>query len=98
MKIYISGKISGMESLAPELFYHAEKHLQLKGFEPVNPMAICHEHDKSWHSYMKRDIQALCDCEAIYMLHNWTESKGAIIEHSLALLLGMKIFYQTSNH
>lgn len=98
MKIYISGKISGIEDIAAEIFHQAAGHLQSKGFHPVNPMAIPHDHDGSWHNYMKRDIQALCDCEAIFMLHNWTDSRGAIIEHSLAMLLGMKIFYQTPNH
>jgi len=98
MKIYISGKISGIEDIAPEIFDKAAKELEIKGLQPINPMAIQHEHDGSWHNYMKRDIQALCDCEAIFMLHNWTESRGAIIEHSLAMLLGMKIHYQTPNH
>ena len=55
-KIYISGKISGIENEAPELFTKAEKELQAKGFETVNPMTLNHEHDKSWHSYMKEDV------------------------------------------
>ena len=49
-KIYISGKISGIENEATELFAKAEKELQAKGFETINPMTLNHEHDKSWHS------------------------------------------------
>ena len=60
-KIYISGKISGIENEAPELFSKAEKELQAKGFETVNPMTLNHQHDKSWHSYMKEDVKALCN-------------------------------------
>lgn len=94
MKYFISGKISGIEKDAPELFKHAEKQLKAKGFEVVNPMTLNHSHDKSWHSYMKEDVKALCECDAIYMLSNWTDSKGAIIEHTIAMYLGLKVQYE----
>ena len=95
MKIYLSGKISGIENQAPELFEKAEKELQAKGFEVINPMKLNHQHDKSWHSYMKEDVKAMCDCDSIYMLSNWTDSKGAVIEHLIANYLGLTIQYQT---
>ncbi len=94
LKIYISGKISGIENQATELFKNAENELKEKGFEVINPMALNHNHDKSWHSYMKEDVKALCDCNCIYMLKNWTDSKGAIIEHTIALYLGLNVQYQ----
>ena len=94
MKYYISGKISGIENAAPELFEKAEKQLQAKGFKTVNPMTLNHKHDKSWHSYMKEDVKALCECDVIYMLSNWTDSKGAIIEHTIAMYLGLKVQYE----
>lgn len=94
-KIYISGKISGIEEEAPQLFKDAEVYLrEYCGFEVVNPIKIEHNHDQSWQSYMKADIKALCDCTAIYMLRNWTDSKGAEIERRIAMDLGMKIIYE----
>lgn len=93
-KAYISGKITGIENEAPTLFAKAEKELQSRGFETVNPLTLNHQHDKSWHSYMKEDVKALCECDVIYMLSNWTDSKGAIIEHTIAMYLGLKVIYQ----
>lgn len=93
-KVYISGKISGIESLAVKLFDDAEHNINSKGFIAVNPMKLSHKHDKSWHSYMREDIKVLCDCDEIYMLNNWTDSKGAIIEHTIAMYLGLTIKYQ----
>lgn len=94
IKIYISGKVSGIENEAAGLFEKAEKELQARGFETVNPMALPHQHDKSWHSYMKEDVKALCDCDAIYMLSNWTDSKGAILENTIAMYLGLNVLYE----
>lgn len=93
-KIYISGKISGIENDATELFAKAENELISKGYEVINPMTLNHEHDKTWHSYMREDIKALCDCNEIFMLSNWADSKGAIIEHTIAVYLGIKVKYQ----
>jgi hypothetical protein len=93
-KIYISGKISGIENEAIELFSKAEKELNAKGYETVNPMKLNHQHDKSWHSYMKEDVKMLCECDEIFMLSNWTDSKGAIIEHTIAMYLGLKVSYE----
>lgn len=94
-RIYISGKITGIEEEASELFNKAEKVLIWEGKNPINPMKLNHQkHDGSWHSYMKTDIKALCDCDEIFMLTNWTDSKGAIIEHTIAMFLGLKVTYQ----
>ncbi len=92
-KAYISGKITGIENEAPALFAAAEKELNERGYNVVNPLTLNHAHDKSWHSYMKEDIKALCDCDMIHMLANWTDSKGAIIEHTIAMYLGLKVEY-----
>ncbi len=43
---------------------------------------------------MKEDVKALCECDVIYMLSNWTDSKGAIIEHTIAMYLGLKVQYE----
>ena len=96
-KIYISGKISGIEDKALHLFNKAEDNLTDLGYEAINPMALNHDHDKSWHSYMKEDVKALCGCDVIYMLSNWTDSKGAIIEHTIAMYLGLEVIYQSLN-
>jgi hypothetical protein len=43
---------------------------------------------------MKEDISALLTCDAIYLLKNWGDSRGARIERAIALELGIKIIYE----
>lgn len=93
MKIYISGKITGIEEEARALFAQAEEELRAQGHEPTNPMALPHLHDKEWHSYMREDIKALCSCDAICMLPNWHNSQGAKLEYTIARALGITIFF-----
>ena len=95
MKIYISGAISSLpESEYKSRFSAAEETLKEIGYQPVNPLNIIHEHDCSWENYMIEDIRVLFQCPAIYMLNKWRGSKGARIEHAIAIETGMKIIYQ----
>ena len=93
-KVYISGRITGMEERAKELFEQAEAELTNMGYEAVNPMKLNHQHDLAWESYMKQDIKALCDCDAIYLMKNYTDSKGALLELAIAMELKLEVIYQ----
>lgn len=93
---YISGPITGRtETVYVSAFAKAKEKLKQAGYEPVNPLELPHLHDKSWTSYMGEDIKELLQCQAIYMLPDWKESKGARIEHAIACELGMEIIYST---
>ena len=93
-KVYISGKITGMESDAEIIFSKAEEFLKKEYRAVVNPMKLNHDHDKSWESYMKVCIKALCDCDVIYLLSNYSNSKGALMELAMAKDLGLEIIYE----
>ena len=95
MKIYISGKISGTDlSETRKRFAAVAKATKRLGYEPVNPLENgLSEHD-SWEAHMLKDIADLLHCNAIYMLQEWKESKGARIEHYIATKVGMPIMYE----
>lgn len=95
MKIYISGKISGTDLTETRArFAAAAKVTKRLGYEPVNPLENgLSEHD-SWEAHMLKDIIDLLQCNAIYMLQGWEDSKGARIEHYIATKIGMPIMYE----
>lgn len=93
--IYISGKITGLDDYA-EKFSAAKKYLIGLGLTVINPVECDHSKNKDWHEFMITDLKYLFQCDAIYMLNNWSESTGARIEHFIAQETGMKIFYQPS--
>lgn len=92
MRIYIAGKITGIENEAVLKFKRAETILKGMGYEPVNP--LIENTTDTWENYMKLGISKLLTCDGIYMLSNWMNSKGAKIEHNLAEILKLKIIYE----
>ena len=94
MKIYISGKISGLKKFEYESnFYRAERMCYwLKQFEGkrylmkiISPLKIKPLFGiKRWTFYMISDLIALSKCTHIAMQQNWTDSRGAVIEYFFA--------------
>ena len=99
MRIYISGQITGLDiKVAEEYFEQIENKLRDAGHVPINPMKVVEYHpDHKYEHYMAEDLKALCHCDAIFMLENWQNSRGAKIEHGVALGMEKMIFY-SKNH
>ncbi len=97
MKIYISGQITGLaKEVYEKNFSVAEQSLFLQGWDVVNPVTHCARlpENTSWKDYMIEDIRILFDCDSVYMLNNWANSRGARIEHFIAIELNKSIIYQ----
>lgn len=93
-KCYIAGKIGDLpKEEYLKKFADAEMKVKDLGFTPVNPTTQPHDHDKQWSSYMKEDIMAMLQCDAVFAMPCWSESPGATIEVSLAAKLGMKVIF-----
>lgn len=89
-RVYLSGKISGLdESTYSTLFVRAQVEVNIShGFrvnEIINPVRIKPLFGiKRWFFYMVKDLYILSHCTHIAMLPNWTDSRGACIEHFFA--------------
>ena len=96
-KIYIAGKISGEDiAVCTMKFGKAQKEIESQGFEVLNPLEIVGTWDTTWEDAMKKCIAALMTADAILLLPDWVDSRGARIEQDIAnrvkirLLLGTR--------
>lgn len=95
MKVYISGKITGLPiTEAEERFKDAEELISALNLTPVNPLKNGLPRHSSWEEHMAKDIELLKQCEAIFMLENWEDSRGAKIEYDFAIGSGKTIMYE----
>lgn len=95
MKIYISGKITGLPFPEVEArFQDAEDLLEALDLEPVNPLRNGLTNEHSWNEHMVKDIEMLLGCDGILMLDNWESSDGATIERFIAEKKGMDIWHE----
>lgn len=95
MKCYIAGKITGL----PESDYRADfergKNIVSQlGMQPVSPLDLPHDHAPVWHLYMREDIAALVQCDVIFMLSSWVDSRGARLEYTLAHSLQLVVLHE----
>lgn len=92
-----------------DLFGRAEAALLNEGHDPVNPLKVLACADEECNTsgekkkdgsylhhyscYMKHDLLAMLECDAIAMLPNWLTSKGANIEKTVAQVCGMQVMF-----
>jgi hypothetical protein len=94
-KIYISGKITGLPFGEVQAKFRAAKKFVLKlGYKVVSPIENGLPFDYPWIYHMKMDIMHLMDCDAIYLLSDWCDSRGAMLEKNIAEALGMEMIYE----
>tara|TARA_R110002051_G_scaffold274653_1_gene335354 strand:+ start:206 stop:529 length:324 start_codon:yes stop_codon:yes gene_type:complete len=103
MKIYISGPISH-DPNHEKAFTTAEEYLIFLGYSVVNPVDIpekaftgADRDVKRWHYFMKESIKLLMDCDQIYMLEGWEDSRGARLEQKIAMELAMPRMFETED-
>lgn len=99
-RVYLSLPISGYD-IEERKAYAAKrkqdlltiyKHIQ-EGieYEIVTPFEVCPDTDKSYSYYMGRDIEALLNCDEIFMCQGWEDSKGCQLEIQAAKIYGKKV-------
>lgn len=94
-KCYIAGAIGSMpEAEYRPLFEAGVAEARALGFEPISPIDLPHNHDRSYGSYMKEDLTELLKCKAIYVLRNWRHSPGAKFEIETAVFCGINVIFQ----
>lgn len=96
MIAYVSGPMTGIDEFNYPAFHHAAAELRHRGHTVVSPA----EQDEfsgldpqvhEWAEFIRWDIAALVNCDTIVLLHGWHRSKGARLEHHIALELGMAV-------
>ncbi len=95
MKIYIAGKISGLNrSKVIQKFEIAQKSLVAKGHQVFIPSVLPAYEAVSHEDYMHICYAMIDICDAVYMLSDWQQSKGARMELQYAADHRKEILYE----
>lgn len=106
--VYCCGPMTGIENFNFDSFYKACAKLESQGYKAINPAAMdaengyplvrlqqltSDEFQVFLKGAMKRDLDALQQCDAIALLPGWENSKGARAEKAVAEWLGLEVMY-----
>lgn len=91
-KVYIAGPMTGLPEFNKSAFHAKADELREEGFTVLNPAILPDglEH----HEYMQICLPMVQVSDAIYMLSGWESSKGALMEHDLAMDIGLSVTYE----
>ncbi len=90
--IYLSGPMTGLPEFNRPEFDKVANALRRKGHKVWSP---ADNFDRNVvmprNYYMRKDIEALLECDAVAMLPDWEKSQGAILEYQIAKELGLPV-------
>lgn len=95
--LYIAGPMSGLPEFNYPAFEDAERTLD-PHFDVLSPHRIDFDQgttpgEHPWVWYMRHALRLLLDADGVALLPGWQDSRGAKIEHDLAVELGMPVRY-----
>ncbi len=88
MKIYIAGPMTGLPEFNYPVFHEAAAALRAAGHAVDNPAENAAPPCGSWLGYMRMSVAQLAQADCLVLLPGWASSRGARIEHQLAMALG----------
>lgn len=107
MKIYLAGPMRGWAQFNFPTFHRVAAELRKRGHIVISPAEMDMDMDKLDVStataetepphdlahYMKRDLAAVCECDAVATLPGWEKSAGARLEVHVARVCGIPILH-----
>jgi len=99
-RVYLAGPMTGLPAFNFPAFDYAAAQWRDAGYDVVNPAEEQRKRREStdlpWAHYLRHDLRHLLDCDAIALLPGWRQSKGATLEHHVAVALGMPVYDATT--
>jgi len=96
VKAYLAGPMSGHPHMNIPAFHREAARLRALGWDIVSPVELDHGDggrcDRAPQHYLRNDIRALLDCEALIIMPGWSASVGARCELAIAITLGLPIY------
>lgn len=94
MKVYLSGPMAGRDwNEVVRDFAYYEKMFTFLGFEVCNPCDIKHTDTDNRKLTLLEDMDALDDCDVIFMIPGWEDAKGCNTEWGYALGKNLIVLY-----
>jgi hypothetical protein len=90
-RVYIAGPMTGIQDLNYPEFNQVAHALRDLGYHVENPAENTPPACGSWEGYMRLAVAQLVTCDEIHMLRGWKQSRGALVEHQLAVDLGLLV-------
>lgn len=99
-RVYISIPISGYDiKEVKRRAYQVKALVRLRCAEGdilnvITPFDVCPDSDKPYSYFMGKDIEALLECDAIFLCEGWQNSKGCMAEFEVAKIYNKKIIIE----
>jgi hypothetical protein len=97
---YLGGPITGYPDFNNAAFGETEKQLVAEGIKVVCPHGIISGpmDESAWRTLLRTAIKRLLECDGLILMRGFISSRGALVEHSIAVALDMPVYFIDGNY
>ena len=95
-RVYLSGPITNTKNYKG-LFMFVEELVEFGEAKQIYNPAVQVPASSSWEQAMHRCLSEITNYDTVVMLPGWNTSRGARLEHDVALACGMRVVYFGKN-
>lgn len=93
LTLYLAGPMTGLPDNNYPAFHEAAAQLRSAGYRVLNPAENPKpNYNPTWLDWMRLSLKQIAEADGMALLDGWTGSRGALLECSLAMGLGMETF------
>lgn len=89
----VTKDLEGLKTRAEKL----KTRLNKRGAVAITQFDVCDAIDKNYSYYLGRNIEALIDCDTIYMCEGWSKEKNCQAELHVAVVYGKEIIFERND-
>ena len=91
-RVYVCGPMTGLPEYNYPAFHSAAHELRARGFDVNNPAENEPPECGTWEGYLRIALAQVVSCDGLVLLPGWESSRGARLEHFVAIELQLKIY------
>lgn len=91
-RIYLAGPMSGLPDNNYPAFHAAAARLRALGYHVENPAENPVPEPETWENYLRMGLRQMLTCDAVVTLPGSPQSRGAVLEMSVARQVGIPVF------
>ena len=94
-RLYLAGPMTGFTDFNYPAFHAEAARLRALGYHVESPAENEAPACGTWEAYLRIGLRQMLTCDCVALMPGWADSKGALLERSVGLQVGLSLVFSS---
>lgn len=95
-RLYLAGPMTGFTDFNYPAFHAEAARLRALGYHVESPAENEAPPCGTWEAYLRTGLRQMLTCDCVALMPGWADSKGATLERSVGLQVGLSVVFSST--